>query len=164
MSHPKEEAFEPVTIPPPLPHPETQEPIQVNQLLPIEEQQFPVPLEPQENQEEQEEQSETGMQLHSGSGIGYDDPRTAGFRRTRNYQTEQQSLFIGLLNMVYNITIDHPRKRSKITLPFFTITRISTDKEVIELKEILCYRLEHLRNEDIKRGCTPKTAARRQEV
>lgn len=94
----------------------------------------------------------------------YDDPKTAGFRRTRNYQTAQQGVFIGLLNTVYNITIDHPRKKSKITLPFYTIVKISTDKEVVEVKEIMSYRLQHLHDQDVAQGCTEKTAARRQEV
>lgn len=94
----------------------------------------------------------------------YDDPKTAGFRRTRNYQTAQQGVFIGLLNTVYNITIDHPRKKSKITLPFYTIVKISTDKEVVEVKEIMSYRLQHLHDQDVTQGCSEKTAARRQEV
>ena len=151
MTQRKEEEFEPVTIQPPMPNPEPTE--GMNE------------IEIEENQYQREmigEEIETLLPIGS---IGmYEDPKTAGFRRTRNYQTEQQSLFIGLLNMVYNITIDHPRKRSKITLPFYNITRITTDKEVIELKEIMSYRLQHLHEEDIKHGCTEKTAARRQEV
>ena len=146
------DTFEPMTLQPPMPNTE-----------PVE-----VPEEPQmefeTNNYDEEEYPDESLPLHSLTGTGYEDPKTAGFRRTRNYQTEQQSLFIGLLNMVYNITIDHPRKKSKITLPFFSITRISTDKEVIELKEIMSYRLHHLHQEDVKRGCSEKTAARRQEV
>ena len=162
MSERKESAYDPLTIQPPQPNPEPAEPMPPE--MEIIEQQEEVNEEMMQQPQEEEYPSESQMPMSSISGLGYDDPKTAGFRRTRNYQTEQQSLFIGLLNMVYNVTIDHPRKRSKITLPFFCITRISTDKEVIELKEIMSYRLHHLHQEDVKRGCSEKTAARRQEV
>ena len=119
----------------------------------------PLPEEPNQQNNESESMRE-GTYINTG----YDDPKTAGFRRTRNYQTAQQGVFIALLNMVYNVTIDHPRKRSKITLPFFTVIKISTDKEVVEIKEIMSYRLQHLHQEDMSHGCTEKTAARRQEV
>ena len=120
-----------VTIQPPMPTPEPAEQQEVINEIEMENHQF--------DENEDEDFPDDSLHLHSMTGSNYEDPKTAGFRRTRNYQTEQQSLFIGLLNMVYNITIDHPRKKSKITLPFFSITRISTDKEVIELKEIMSY-------------------------
>ena len=50
-----------------------------------------------------------------------DSKKQGGFQKSRNYQTEQQGVFIGLLSMFYDITVEHPRKKSKITLPFFTV-------------------------------------------
>ncbi|EDR29268.1 hypothetical protein EDI_261080 [Entamoeba dispar SAW760] len=113
--------------------------------------------------EEHHEEEDDKLDLLT-SGSLFDDPKTAGFRKTRNYQTEQQSVFIALLSMVYTIVIDHPRKRSKITLPFFNVIRISTEKEVVEIKEIMSTKLQQLHDEDIAHGCSEKTATRRQEV
>ncbi|ELP91659.1 hypothetical protein EIN_206760 [Entamoeba invadens IP1] len=90
--------------------------------------------------------------------------KSQGFRKSRNYQTEQQGVFIALLNMFYDVTIEHPRKKSKITLPFFTVIKIESDEEAIDVRENVGEKMSELHRKDVEGGCSEKTAARRQEV
>ncbi|KAL7712389.1 BAG domain-containing protein [Entamoeba marina] len=87
-----------------------------------------------------------------------------GFRVSRNYQTEQQGIMLGLLNIHYNLVIDHPQKRSLYTLPFLKINRLENNKQKVLFPECIDKKLKELYNKDLKEGVTDKTALRRQDV
>ncbi|KAL7717025.1 BAG domain-containing protein [Entamoeba marina] len=90
--------------------------------------------------------------------------KQCGFQKSRNYQTEQQGIFIAFLNMFYDVIIEHPRKRSKITHPFYTVLKIESPLEYVDCKEVIADRMNELLKVDLRLGCSKKTAMRRQEV
>ena len=59
------------------------------------------------------------------------------FFEVRNYQAEQEGIFLALLNHEYDITIEVPQKRSVVTLNYFKILTLKNDKESIQFDELL---------------------------
>ena len=80
----------------------------------------------------------------------------------RNYQVIQQSFLITLLNQYCEIHLTKQKKRSHVTLPFFTIEKIIfSDSDVILFNDLVEKRCTEIKNYDIQNGVAIKTAARR---
>ncbi|ELP86469.1 hypothetical protein EIN_032600 [Entamoeba invadens IP1] len=87
------------------------------------------------------------------------------YRETRNYQAEQQAVFLYLLNKHCTIELLKPIKKSSTAQHFFRIESIefgSSDK--IKVNKLVESRLEERYKDDLKRGITSKTAKRRSET
>ena len=80
----------------------------------------------------------------------------------RNYQVLQQSFLICLLNQYCEIHLTKQKKRSHVTLPFFTIEKIIfNDDDVVNFNEIIEKRCTEIKSFDISKGVSLKTASRR---
>ncbi|ELP83541.1 hypothetical protein EIN_378760 [Entamoeba invadens IP1] len=83
-------------------------------------------------------------------------------RKLRDYQTCQQGIFIGLLNKFCDITIIKPPKKAVITHQFVKIKTISFNfEDFIDIEEFLQRRCNDHKFDDMKQGCSEKTANRR---
>ncbi|ELP91059.1 hypothetical protein EIN_267950 [Entamoeba invadens IP1] len=88
-----------------------------------------------------------------------------GFRVSRNYQAEQQAILLALINKTYSITVEHPLKKSKLTIPFLKIIQFtSDDSQPVYFNNIVEQQIKVLQNEDLKNGVTQKTVNRRKDV
>lgn len=85
------------------------------------------------------------------------------FFEVRNYQAEQEGVFLALLNHEFEITIEVPQKRSVVTLNYFKILKLQNDKEIIEFDELLQKRLKDMKKEDFSNGVKESVALRRFE-
>ena len=87
------------------------------------------------------------------------------FRKARNYQTEQQAVFIALLNLGYDIEIIRPQRRSHMTHSFLKINALINNRtgDAIDFHTLLQNRIKSMYDNDISNGVTAKTAARRME-
>ena len=84
------------------------------------------------------------------------------FVPTRDSQSEQQAVFLGLLNCKgYALTISRPRKESRITVPILPVSEISKNSLVYNITEMTNDRIKDLYDNSIKNGVTRKTAERR---
>ena len=86
------------------------------------------------------------------------------FSSIRNYQTQQQSIFIAILNQHYTITIELPKKKSIVSLPFLKIIKLQNEEEEILVNDKVSTIVKDLYEYDIKNGVSEKTATRRFEV
>ena len=55
------------------------------------------------------------------------------FSVLRNYQTQQQAIFIAVLNQFYDIFIEFPKKKSVVSLPFLKILKLQNDDEIEDM-------------------------------
>ena len=80
----------------------------------------------------------------------------------RNYQVFQQSILICLLNKYADITIKRERKRSNVTLPFFTISNVVfNDNDIIDIDSYVQKRCIEIKEYDLNHNINIKTATRR---
>ena len=86
------------------------------------------------------------------------------FPEVRNYQAEQEGIFLTLLNQEYDITIEVPQKRSVVTLNYFKIVTLKNERETIQFDQLLSKRLEDLKAMDLSNGVDEKIVMRRFEV
>ena len=83
-------------------------------------------------------------------------------RQFRNYQVCQQCLLIALLNQYGEIQISKEKKRSNVTLPFFTVDYVCFENnDKIDITQFIEKRCYEQRIKDIKEGISEKTAQRR---
>ena len=85
------------------------------------------------------------------------------FRKTKNYQSEEQAVFIALLNMKYDIVIERPFKAIKASSTFFKIVKLVNAEEVIDVKSEVENSIEQLLENDRKQNVPVKTIKRRNE-
>ncbi|ELP91426.1 hypothetical protein EIN_155330 [Entamoeba invadens IP1] len=84
------------------------------------------------------------------------------YKDLRNYQVYQQAVLIALLNQHADIIITPQKKKSNVTLPFFTIKSVvfsPTDR--VDLTYIVEKRCKQQMEMDVARGISSKTAMRR---
>ena len=86
------------------------------------------------------------------------------FSSIRNYQTQQQAIFLAILNQYYDIFIEFPKKKSIVSLPFLKIIKLQNEKEIVNFHDCITSIVKRLYEEDISAGVTDKTATRRNEV
>ena len=80
----------------------------------------------------------------------------------RNYQVFQQSILISLLNKFADITIKRERKRSNVTLPFFTISTVTfNNNDSFDLDSYVQKRCVEIKEYDLNHNINMKTATRR---
>ena len=68
-----------------------------------------------------------------------------------------------MLSQFFDIEIVPQRKVSSVTLPFFRIDKLITDKDVIDITTFLKKRIDERMADDTKNGTNQKTAFRRGE-
>ena len=86
------------------------------------------------------------------------------FSTSRNYQTQQQSMFLAILNNYYDIMIEIPKKKSIVSLPFLKVIKFENENEQIKINDEVNTILKNLYDTDIKNGVSDKTATRRFEI
>ncbi|ELP95207.1 hypothetical protein EIN_429830 [Entamoeba invadens IP1] len=83
-------------------------------------------------------------------------------RESRNFQTLQQSLCIGLLSSICEVTIKQPAKKSVVTQQYMRIKSLDFgDGEILVVNEFLKKRCIEQKNDDVVHGVPQKTAVRR---
>ncbi|KAL7719659.1 Uncharacterized protein QTN25_003357 [Entamoeba marina] len=87
-----------------------------------------------------------------------------GFYNVRNYQAQQEGIFIVLLNQEYDITIEAPQKKSVVSLNYLRIHSVSNSNETIEFGNVLMRKLKEMYDEDLVNMIPEKTASRRFEI
>ncbi|EDR30001.1 hypothetical protein EDI_190600 [Entamoeba dispar SAW760] len=85
------------------------------------------------------------------------------FREIRNYQSEQESVLLALLNKFYDITFTAHKKQSLVTVPFFRILTLDGPVDSIQFKELIERRITERLNAEVANGSSLKTALRRCE-
>ena len=85
------------------------------------------------------------------------------FREIRNYQSQQECIYMAMLNKQFDIVFVSHKKPGLITIPFFRILRLVNDRETIGFKELIERRITERLNDEIANGSTTKTANRRCE-
>ncbi|EKE41577.1 hypothetical protein ENUP19_0085G0018 [Entamoeba nuttalli] len=86
------------------------------------------------------------------------------FQAFRNYQTQQQTFLLALLNKNCSITISKPFKTSKVCLQFFKIETLKfSDTDIIQFESFVSQRCKQREKFDMKNGISEKTARRRSE-
>ncbi|ELP93348.1 hypothetical protein EIN_057330 [Entamoeba invadens IP1] len=85
------------------------------------------------------------------------------FREIRNYQSEQEAVLIGLLNMFYDVTFTAHKKQMLITVPFFRILTLENYGDPIFFRELIERRISERLNSEVAAGSSLKTALRRCE-
>ena len=86
------------------------------------------------------------------------------FQEVRNYQAEQEGVFLALLNKEYTITLEVPQKRSVVSLNYFKIIGFENETETIRFDELLANKLMSMKEEDKRIGLNEGTANRRLEI
>ncbi|KAL7714117.1 Uncharacterized protein QTN25_008386 [Entamoeba marina] len=86
------------------------------------------------------------------------------FSTLRNLQTQQQAVMLGFLNLCYDIHIDHPTKRSVVTLPFLKVSKLINGNEVIHFSELVEKTIQNIYENELTNGVKKKTATRRLET
>lgn len=86
------------------------------------------------------------------------------FSAIRNYQTQQQSILLALLNQSFDILIELPKKKSIVSLPFLKIVKLQNENEIINFNDVITGIVKKLYDEDIASGVTDKTSTRRIEA
>ena len=80
----------------------------------------------------------------------------------RNYQAFQQAILITLLNNYAVITVKKERKRSNVTVPFFTISSVIFNEiDEIDIDQYVQKRCIEIKEYDLTHNINPKTATRR---
>ncbi|ELP87930.1 hypothetical protein EIN_275170 [Entamoeba invadens IP1] len=86
------------------------------------------------------------------------------FKELRDSQAIQQGVLIGVLNQFYDVVIKVPKKKSKVSLTFLTVSSVKDDLREISIEEKVERSVEEMKQTDINSGVSTKTALRRQEV
>ncbi|BFU23982.1 hypothetical protein EHI8A_174860 [Entamoeba histolytica HM-1:IMSS-B] len=92
-----------------------------------------------------------------------DPKQESSFRKTRNVQANQQSVFLALINKYFTITLISPKKRSTVAQQMVTIQNIQYKDDIVEVEEFIIRRLKEINVRDISNGVSSKTASRRWE-
>lgn len=85
------------------------------------------------------------------------------FREIRNYQSQQEAIYLGLLNKTFDIVFIAHKKPGLVTIPFFRILRLVNETETVGFKELIERRITERLEDEIAKGSTIKTANRRCE-
>ena len=85
------------------------------------------------------------------------------FREIRNYQSQQESIYMSLINRTFDIVFISHKKPGLVTIPFFRILKLVNDNETIPFKEVVERRIAERLTVEIEEGSTTKTANRRCE-
>ena len=86
------------------------------------------------------------------------------FYQVRNYQAEQEGIFLALLNHEYTITLKVPQKKSVVSLNYFRIVSFVNENEKIFFEDELKVKLKMMYDEDLSKGIKENTAVRRMEI
>ena len=86
------------------------------------------------------------------------------FIRCRNWQTQQCSFLIGLLNTVGDLTIVRPTKVKIKSLPFYRIESVYINGNTINVNEMVEERINKLVEKDLTKNVSSSTIARRKDV
>ena len=80
------------------------------------------------------------------------------FKEIRNYQAQQQAIFLALLNRVYDVHVQQQVKRSLVTLPFFRVEELRSDTDVIRVNDFVETRCRERYAFETRQGVSEKTA------
>ncbi|KAL7712429.1 TATA-binding protein-associated phosphoprotein [Entamoeba marina] len=86
------------------------------------------------------------------------------FKDVRNYQTEQECVYLALLSQYFDIIIQAPNKRCVVTSPFFRMLSVSSGNDVIGINDFINNRVTERLGIEIESGVSRKTALRRSET
>ncbi|ELP84841.1 hypothetical protein EIN_283970 [Entamoeba invadens IP1] len=98
--------------------------------------------------------------LNTISTIAKKSPKL--YKDIRNYQVYQQAVLLALLNQHAEIVLSPQKKKSNVTLPFFTVKSVifnQTDR--VELTHFVEKRCKKQMENDVANGISSKTALRR---
>ncbi|EKE39076.1 hypothetical protein ENUP19_0298G0109 [Entamoeba nuttalli] len=97
-------------------------------------------------------------------GKGYSSVvESYSYRDIRKYQCCEQAILIGVLNLYYNITVQFGSIRTPKSSHFLKILYISDNNDVIEVEKLIRDRIELINKDELKQGCSFKTALKRTE-
>ncbi|KAL7717388.1 TATA-binding protein-associated phosphoprotein [Entamoeba marina] len=82
------------------------------------------------------------------------------FKRNRDYQSQQEAVLIGLLNIMYDVVLQRPYKLKCESDAFLPILKIKTSMDDIDVHEFIKKRCTELLSAELKQG-VPKDKARR---
>ena len=85
------------------------------------------------------------------------------FRDTRNYQSQQECIYMALINRYFDISFIPHKKQSLVTVPFFRILKLNNEEDMIGFKELIEQRIVSRMNDEVSHGIVQKTAMRRCE-
>ncbi|EDR26796.1 hypothetical protein EDI_252610 [Entamoeba dispar SAW760] len=86
------------------------------------------------------------------------------FKENRDYQSEQESLFLALLSQEFTIKLICPNKRCVVTLPFLRILEIQRGlDDCVAVNDWVNNRINERLKEELSQGVSRKTAQRRSE-
>ncbi|KAL7719488.1 TATA-binding protein-associated phosphoprotein [Entamoeba marina] len=86
------------------------------------------------------------------------------FKDVRNYQTEQECVYLAMLSNYFDLTIQAPSKRCVVTSPFFRMTSVSNGEDCIMLNDLINRRVTERLTVEVESGVSKKTALRRSET
>ncbi|ELP87983.1 hypothetical protein EIN_418620 [Entamoeba invadens IP1] len=86
------------------------------------------------------------------------------FFQVRNYQAQQEAVFLTILNQEYDVVLEVPQKKSVIALSYFRVIRLKSPERNIEFGSELNSLLEKMYFNDMTLGVTEGTASRRLEI
>ena len=86
------------------------------------------------------------------------------FKKTRDYQSQQEAIMLGILNRFQTYTLMIPSKRQCKSVPFIPLQSILDENEEINCNEIITSRLEEFYQMDIDNGLPERTAIRRKKA
>ena len=86
------------------------------------------------------------------------------FKEIRNYQAQQQAVFLALLNRVYDVAVQQQVKRSLVTLPFFRVEELRAADDVVRVNDFVEARCRERFVFETRQGVSEKTAQRRCET
>ncbi|EKE37233.1 hypothetical protein ENUP19_0166G0015 [Entamoeba nuttalli] len=87
------------------------------------------------------------------------------YKKTKNYQVYQQSIFLLILSKYGDIYFDKPIKRSTTTSQFLNVKEIRFSKEdIISVNSFIEKRCEKRMKQEIESGLSHETALRRYET
>ncbi|BFU21210.1 TATA-binding protein-associated phosphoprotein, putative [Entamoeba histolytica HM-3:IMSS] len=86
------------------------------------------------------------------------------FKKTRDYQSQQEAVMLGLLNKYENYSLFLPSKRHCRSVPFIPLNTIFINDEEINCNEIINSRLADFYEMDKANGIPDHTALRRKKA
>ncbi|EKE42257.1 hypothetical protein ENUP19_0284G0040 [Entamoeba nuttalli] len=92
-------------------------------------------------------------------------PKLQASRRAREYETQQQSMLLALLNKFCTVHITKQCKKAEVTHQFFRIKLIQFSiEDEINVERFLNTRTQERKQFEMRCGCTEKTSKRRMQI
>ncbi|ELP84493.1 hypothetical protein EIN_169080 [Entamoeba invadens IP1] len=86
------------------------------------------------------------------------------FKENRNYQSQQEGVFLYLLSQLFTFEVHTPNKRCMVTLPFLRLDTVTFSKEdVVWVSDFVQKRISERIKIEMENGISEKTALRRCE-